>query len=244
MRSQIPAQATPADTAALPGSAGEHLLQVRHGSQDRARTFYDRQLLDHLNERMRDFVGHQSMLFIATADREGACDCSFRAGPPGFVHVLDERTLLYPEYRGNGVNASLGNISENPQIGLMFIDFFRDIIGLHVNGRAAIVEPAALDDLDVPPAVHDAAAVPNGLRPERWVQVEVEEAYIHCSKHIPVLEAKDKQIHWGTDDAKRKGGDFFEARRSPRPWVGAAETVVDLRQQPVQIDVNDPVTPR
>ena len=65
MRSQIPAQAT----SALPGSAGEHLLQVLHGSQDRARTFYERQLLDHLNERMREFVGHQSMLFIATADQ-------------------------------------------------------------------------------------------------------------------------------------------------------------------------------
>ena len=239
MRSQSPDQASPADTAARPGSAGEHLLQARHGSQDRARTFYDRQLLDHLNERMREFVGHQSMMFIATADRTGACDCSFRAGPPGFVHVLNQHTLLYPEYRGNGVNASLGNISENPQVGLVFIDFFRDIIGLHVNGRAAMVEPAELRDLDVPPAVHDAAAMPNGLRPERWVQVEVEEAYIHCSKHIPVLEAKDKHIHWGTDDARRKGGDFFEARQAPRPWVAAGETVVDLREQTAQIDLRD-----
>lgn len=87
----IPSPAEPAAAAVLPGSAGEHLLQNKQGSQDRARTFYERQVLDHLNERMRIFVGRQSMMFIATADGAGECDCSFRAGLPGFVHVLDER---------------------------------------------------------------------------------------------------------------------------------------------------------
>jgi uncharacterized protein len=53
--------------------------------------------------------------------------------------VLDEKTLAYPEYRGNGVMSSLGNISENPHVGLLFVDF-TDKIGLHVNGRARIVE--------------------------------------------------------------------------------------------------------
>jgi hypothetical protein len=56
------------------------------------------------------------------------------------VRVLDEGHLAYPEYRGNGVLASLGNISENPHVGLLMIDFVRDLIGLHVNGRAQIVE--------------------------------------------------------------------------------------------------------
>ena len=63
----------------------------------------------------------------------------FRCGHAGFVKVLDERTVAYPEYRGNGVMASLGNISENPCVGLLFIDFGEQI-GLHINGGARIVE--------------------------------------------------------------------------------------------------------
>ena len=54
--------------------------------------------------------------------------------------MLDERTVAYPEYRGNGVMASLGNLSENPHLGILFVDFTGDKIGLHVNGRARIIE--------------------------------------------------------------------------------------------------------
>ena len=89
---------------------------------------------------MIEFVGRMEMLFIATSDGRGECDASLRAGPPGFLLVLDDRTLAYPEYRGNGVLASLGNIAENPHIGLLMIDFVEDLIGLHVNGRARVVE--------------------------------------------------------------------------------------------------------
>jgi hypothetical protein len=63
-----------------------------------------------------------------------------------------------------------------------------------------------------------AARAESGRRPERWVIVEVEEAYIHCSKHIPRLHKGEKEIPWGTDDAVAKGGDFFGVRDLPRPW--------------------------
>jgi hypothetical protein len=89
---------------------------------------------------MREFILKQEMVFIATADSKGECDCSVRAGKQGFVRVLNEKTLLYPEYRGNGVMASMGNILENPHIGMTFIDFFEHTIGLHVNGKAKIIE--------------------------------------------------------------------------------------------------------
>ena len=79
------------------------------------------------------------MFFLSTADRHGDCDVSFRAGGAGFVHVVNEKMLLFPEYRGNGVLASLGNIAENAHAGLLFIDFIRDKIGLHVNGAARIL---------------------------------------------------------------------------------------------------------
>ena len=204
---------------ASPGSRGEHELQQRFGTTKRALAFYNNQVLGHLNPLMQAFIAHQEMLFIATADAHGECDCSFRAGLPGFVHILDEKTLLYPEYRGNGVIASLGNIAENPHIGMIFIDFFESTVGLHVNGTATIMENAALmDRSDIPDEIRQDIAVEGGRQPERWVMVEVEEAYIHCSKHIPLLEKRDKTIHWGTDNIVCKGGDYFQAKTSRRPW--------------------------
>ncbi|MDB5324427.1 MAG: hypothetical protein JWN40_6058 [Phycisphaerales bacterium] len=167
-------------------------------------------MLDRLNGAMREFIGRQEMVFIATSDSKGNCDCSLRAGLAGFVRVLGDRALAYPEYRGNGVLASLGNIHENPKVGMMFVDFFRDTVGLHVNGSARIVENEAFVLLpEVPAEVRGDVLVAGGRRPERWVVVEVEEAYIHCSKHIPLLTKLDKSIAWGTDDVRLKGGNYF-----------------------------------
>lgn len=257
-----PAGAPMEEPAAMrrPGSDGEHALQRRLGTVHRAERFYDEQVLDRLNDRMREFVGRQEMFFLATSDRHGECDSTFRAGPPGFLRVFDDKTLAYPEYRGNGVLASLGNIEENPHLGILLIDFMRDRIGLHINGRARVVTDAEMraahPDLPVDP-------VP-GRRAVVWVEVTVEEAYIHCAKHIPHLQKvpnqrrhaapaggpgtdagtrtdagtgtggetedgsvngapADRDRDWGTDDVKRKGGDFF----------GAAADVREGRRTPV-----------
>lgn len=203
----------------LPGSKGEHQAQKKFGTTRRALAFYNKQMLNYLTPLMREFIARQEMVFIATADAHGACDCSFRAGLPGFVHVLDDKTLAYPEYRGNGVMASVGNIVGNPHIGMIFIDFFQSTVGLHVNGKARVVDN---EDLfawpDVTPEMIEPIQTTGGHRPERWMLVEVEEAYIHCSKHVPLLQKLDKAIHWGTDDEHYKGGDYFKARACPRPW--------------------------
>ncbi len=197
-----------------PGSQGEHSLQKKFNTEKRAQAFYDNQVLDHLNPRMVQFIANQEILFISTSDANGDCDCSLRAGGAGFVHILDERTLAYPEYRGNGVTASLGNIVENPHIGMMFIDFIKDTVGLHVNGKAAIVEN---DDLlqrkNLPKQIIEDMNK-KGRKPERWVLVEVEEAYMHCSKHIPFYKKADKRMHWGTDDPTIKKGDYFLAKKN------------------------------
>ncbi len=195
-----------------PGSAGEHLLQGAYGTTERAQRFYRDQVLDHLNEAMIEFVGRMEMAFISTADAGGECDASLRAGPPGFLHVLDERRVAYPEYRGNGVLASLGNISENPHVGLLLVDFVEDLIGLHVNGRARIVEDADLR-AECPELPADFV---RGRAPERWVVVHVEEAYVHCRKHVPRMQVVPRTRDWGTDDAPRKGGDYFGVRAGQR----------------------------
>ena len=202
---------------ALPGSDGEHALQEKYNTTPRAQGFYRHQVLGYLNPMMQAFVSKQEMMFVGTADKHGESDTSFRAGLPGFVRVLDERTLAYPEYRGNGVMSSLGNISENPHVGLLFVDFTEAKIGLHVNGRARIVEnDQFLRDAAASETVREDKRPTTGPREELWVVVTVVEAYIHCSKHIPRMQKIDEEIHWGTDDVRAKGGDYFRAKSSPR----------------------------
>lgn len=195
------------DLRRLPGTAGERILQERYGTAQRAQQFYKSQVTDQLTAVMQQFIQRMDMAFIATSDDSGECDCSFRAGPAGFIRVLDSRTIAYPEYRGNGVMASLGNMLRNPHVGIFLADFTRDLIGLHVNGEAAIVTPARMQefDLDIPEPEHP------GRQPVQWVLVHVTEAYIHCSKHIPKLIPQSRVRHWGTDNPRHKGSDYFGA---------------------------------
>ena len=71
----------------------------------------------------RAFIELAAMFFIATADAEGRPDCSYKGGQPGFVRVLDERTLAIPDYDGNGMYRTWGNVLVNPRVGLLFLDF-------------------------------------------------------------------------------------------------------------------------
>jgi truncated hemoglobin YjbI/predicted pyridoxine 5'-phosphate oxidase superfamily flavin-nucleotide-binding protein len=201
----------------LPGSEGEHFLQQKYGTTQRALRFYDKQVLNYLSPVMKEFITRQEVLFIATSDKHGECDCSFRFGKPGFVRALNDNYLVYPEYRGNGVLASQGNITENPHIGMIFVDFFASTVGLHVNGKAKIVENEDLQKFrkELPQDVVDEMNSEGKHRPERWIMVEIEEAYIHCSKHIPLLKKAEKDITWGTDDDGLKRSDFFALHDIP-----------------------------
>ena len=118
--------------------------------QDR---FDTRRLADRLDERFvargtidaadRVFIEARDMFFLATADAEGRPQCSYKGGDPGFVRVLDERTLAFPNYDGNGMYLSAGNVLVNPGVGLLFIDFTSERPSrLRVNGVAEIAEGA------------------------------------------------------------------------------------------------------
>jgi uncharacterized protein len=85
----------------------------------------------------RAFIEQCAMLFVATADAQGAPDCSYKGGLPGFVRVVDEHTLCIPDYDGNGMYRSWGNLLVNDHVGLLFIDFERQK-RLRVNGVARI----------------------------------------------------------------------------------------------------------
>jgi predicted pyridoxine 5'-phosphate oxidase superfamily flavin-nucleotide-binding protein len=93
-----------------------------------------RRLADRLSERLtretiddsdREFIERADMLFVATADELGRPTCYYKGGDPGFVRVLDERTVAFPNYDGNGMYLSAGNVLVNPNVGLLFVDFER-----------------------------------------------------------------------------------------------------------------------
>jgi uncharacterized protein len=191
--------------------SGERMVQEQLGTRERADQFYQLQVLDHLNEKMRTFIGVQEWMFVATSDASGACDSTLRAGPAGFVTVLDDQRLAWPEYRGNGVMASRGNIVENPHVGLLFVDFVHDQIGLHVNARAHLVDDA---DLRAEHPWLPVDCVP-GRRPDQWVSAEVEEAYIHCSKHVPRLYRHPGERHHLTHHQVKKTDYFGAAEAAP-----------------------------
>jgi len=86
----------------------------------------------------REFIGTRSMLFVATADAQGHPDCSYKGGLPGFIRVLDDRTLVVPDYDGNGMYRSWGNVRQNPSVALLLLDF-ETPKRLRINGRAEIL---------------------------------------------------------------------------------------------------------
>jgi predicted pyridoxine 5'-phosphate oxidase superfamily flavin-nucleotide-binding protein len=111
------------------------LLQDRHDT---------RRLADRLAETagdvvlpFRDFIEARDMFFMATADGAGRPQCSYKGGDPGFVRVIEESTIAFPLYDGNGMFLSAGNVLENPCIGLLFIDF-ENGSRLRLNGEATI----------------------------------------------------------------------------------------------------------
>ena len=85
----------------------------------------------------KDFIEARDMFFLATSDAGGQPQSSYKGGDPGFVRVVDASTLAFPLYDGNGMFLSAGNVTENPLVGLLFIDF-SDGSRLRLNGEASI----------------------------------------------------------------------------------------------------------
>jgi uncharacterized protein len=195
--------------SSFPQSGGEFLAQELYGSRERAERFYRDQMLDVLTPQMAQFISEQTELVVASVDTEGRPDASIRFGEPGFVVALDERTVAWPELRGNGVMTTVGNLLKNPSAHLMFLD--RVVrIGLHLRGVTRVL------DVDDATAEYPALAARAGRAPERWVVLHLSTSYIHCRKHFP---KKDGAIDWGTDDPRAKGGDYFGAKDTPSPWA-------------------------
>jgi len=131
---------------------------------------------DVVHEWAQRFIARSPFMVLATASADGACDASPKGGRPGFVLVVDEKTLLIPDYKGNALFFGLRNIIENPQVGLLFL-----VPGvewtLRVGGRARIVDdPELLDRFR--------QVVPDDRTVQLGIEVKVEEVYFHCPKSL------------------------------------------------------------
>ena len=117
---------------------GNRELQDRFAARPLADRLVEKLWRDRFKEEDKAFIESVGFFFLATADREGRPDCSFKGGAPGFVKVLAPDLLMFPDYDGNGMFKSLGNIKINPQIGLLFMGLGEKPQRLRVNGRAAL----------------------------------------------------------------------------------------------------------
>src|SRR3954452_1741966 len=137
-------------------------------------------LHDRFSDGDRGFISQSSMFFLATADAEGQPDVSYKGGIPGFVRVVDEQTLAFPDYDGNGMFKSLGNIVVNPKVGLLFIDF-ENPDRMRVSGTASI----AADD---PLLVEFPGA-------QSIVRVRAERIFPNCPRYIHRMGLAERSVY-------------------------------------------------
>jgi hypothetical protein len=116
---------------------GSRELQDRFDSRRLADRIEERLVRDTLTDADTRVIESADMFFLATADEDGQPQCSYKGGDPGFVRVIDERTIAFPSYDGNGMFLSLGNVLRNPKVGLLFIDFAKRS-RMRLNGVASI----------------------------------------------------------------------------------------------------------
>ena len=126
-----------------------------------------------LDKYSRQFIAMSPFVVVSTADADGKADLSPRGDPPGFVHIVDDRTILIPDRPGNNRLDTMANIVANPNVGcLFFIPGFEDT--LRLNGKARITDDAEL-------LKH---CVVSGKQPKVGILIAVEEVFMHCAKAL------------------------------------------------------------
>jgi predicted pyridoxine 5'-phosphate oxidase superfamily flavin-nucleotide-binding protein len=181
--------------------------------QDR---FASRALADRLDQKLnrkqftdsdKAFVEQSPFFFLATADVQGRPDCSFKGGMPGFVRVAAPDLLVFPDYDGNGMFRSLGNIRVNPHVGMLFLRVGDKPGRLRINGTAEI----AFED----PALESFAGA------QMLIKVTPLDIFPNCPRYIPTLEMTEPSIYAPRPDTDPvepawKGFDDFKDVVPPR----------------------------
>jgi uncharacterized protein len=148
---------------------GSRELQDRFDTRRLADRIEQRLVVDRIGDNDKAFIESLDMFFLATTDEDGQPSCSYKGGEAGFVCVVDPVTLVFPNYDGNGMFLSMGNIAQNARVGMLFIDFERQR-RLRLSGSAAI----SIDD----------PLLANYPEAQFIVRVAVERVFPNCPRYV------------------------------------------------------------
>ena len=147
---------------------GNREMQDRYGTRRLADRLKDR-VTANIGDEARAIIEEARMFFLATCDHRGLPTCSYKGGAPGFVRVVDDTTLAFPNYDGNGKYQSMGNLRRNPNVGLLFVDF-EGSQRLRIQGEAQISDNDQL--------------LPEYPEAQFIVRVAVSEVYKNCPRYV------------------------------------------------------------
>ena len=157
--------------------AGQRSLQDRFDTRRLADRLEEVKVHAELSDADIRFIAARDMLFLATCDPSGQPTCSFKAGEPGFLRVLDRQTLAFPWYDGNGMYLSAGNVDAWPGVGLLLIDFDGQR-RLRLEGDAELVHGAEIR-----------AEYPGA---QFVVRIRVHKIYPNCPRYIPKYQLVER----------------------------------------------------
>jgi predicted pyridoxine 5'-phosphate oxidase superfamily flavin-nucleotide-binding protein len=165
-------------------------ILYHEGNRQLQDAFDSRRIADRLEEKVartvfsdddKAFIESAIFFFLASADAEGRPDCSFKGGMPGFVRVTGAAELAFPDYDGNGMFKSLGNIARNPHVGLLFIDMLEKPRRLRINGTARISR--------------DDPLLPHTVGAQMIVRVTAHAIFPNCPRYIPAMRLVEPSIY-------------------------------------------------
>ena len=140
-----------------------------------------------VDDMARAFIESRDMFFLSSVDHMGRPTVSYKGGDPGFVKVIDAHTIAFPSYDGNGMYLSMGNISANPEIGCLFIDFERPF-RLRLQGKAEIVKSGPMMDLF--------------KEAELVVRVAVSDVWMNCPRYVHRYQKVSRSRYVPNDKAE------------------------------------------
>ena len=148
---------------------GNRYFQEEFDSRRLADRLVDVIVHDELEERDRAFIESRDLFFISTVDNQGRPTVSYKGGPVGFVRAVDEKTIAFPGYDGNGMFLTAGNISNNSDVGLLFIDF-ENPLRLRLHGTATVHT--------------DDPLIPGFKEAQYIVRIAVRNLFINCPRYV------------------------------------------------------------
>lgn len=165
-------------------------IMYHEGNRRLQDQFDSRRISDRLEEKLtrtaftdddKAFIESSCYFFLATADAEGRPDCSFKGGMPGFVRITGPSELAFPDYDGNGMFKSLGNILVNPRVGVLFIALHDKPRRLRVNGTATVHQ--------------DDSLVNETVGAQLIVRVSAKAIFPNCPRYIPTMQLTEPSIY-------------------------------------------------